>query len=75
MVRDEPPMDCLSKDQEEQLKNRGPMFRARNEEHKWRIVYLILFPETELDAMPSPCKAADVPRLQVVLLTFCRLQP
>jgi hypothetical protein len=32
------------------------MFRAGSEEEKWKIVYLILFPDTALDAMPSPCQ-------------------
>ncbi|KAF2848098.1 hypothetical protein T440DRAFT_176910 [Plenodomus tracheiphilus IPT5] len=44
----------FDKDQERKLKSRKMMFRAHSEEHKWKIVYLILFPDTGLFELPSP---------------------
>lgn len=56
VVRDAVPMEGFDKDQEKALKGRKTMFRAQTEEEKWRIVYLILFPDTALGEMPSPCE-------------------
>lgn len=49
-------MEGFDKDQEKALKGRKTMFRAQTEEEKWKIVYLILFPDTALGEMPSPCE-------------------
>jgi hypothetical protein len=49
-------MEGFDKDQERALKSRKSMFRAESEEAKWKIVYLILFPDTALGELPSPCK-------------------
>lgn len=49
-------LEGFSKEQEKDLKGRRGMFRAGSEEHKWKIVYMILFPETPATEMPSPCK-------------------
>lgn len=46
----------FDKDQEKRLKGRSDMFQADSEEEKWKIVYLILFPDTALGELPSPCK-------------------
>jgi hypothetical protein len=52
------PMEGFNKEQEEKLRDRGPMFRAKgSEEKKWNTVYLILFPYTPLGTIPSPCKS------------------
>jgi uncharacterized C2H2 Zn-finger protein len=42
-------------DQGKALRGRKTMFRAQSEEEKWKIVYLILFPDTALGELPSPC--------------------
>jgi hypothetical protein len=49
-------LDGFNKDQERQLKGRRTMFQAGSEEEKWKIVYLILFPDTPLGELPSPCE-------------------
>jgi hypothetical protein len=49
-------MEGFNKDQEKALKGRRTMFRAGSEEEKWKIVYLILFPNTTPGRLPSPCK-------------------
>ncbi|KAH4037652.1 hypothetical protein HBI56_222930 [Parastagonospora nodorum] len=54
IVRDAIPMEGFDKDQERALKSRKSMFRAESEEAKWKIVYLILFPDTALGELPSP---------------------
>jgi hypothetical protein len=56
IIKDAKPLEGFSKDQETKLRGKRSMFRAGSEEEKWKIVYLILFPETALDAMPSPCQ-------------------
>jgi len=55
-VRDAKPIDGFNKDQEKALKGRRTMFQAGNEEEKWKVIYLILFPDTPLGELPSPCK-------------------
>jgi hypothetical protein len=55
IVRDAEPMEGFNKDQEKALKGRQAMFHAESEEEKWKIVYLILFPDTALGELPSPC--------------------
>jgi hypothetical protein len=54
-MRDAEPPGGFDKDQEKALKSRSRMFQAASEEEKWRIVYLILFPDTPLGELPSPC--------------------
>jgi hypothetical protein len=55
-IRKAVPMEGFNKDQEKSLKGRRTMFRAGSEEEKWKIVYLILFPNTAPGRLPSPCK-------------------
>jgi hypothetical protein len=55
---DAAPPEGFNQDQERALKGRKNMFRAGDEEEKWKIVYLILFPETPLGELPSPCKSS-----------------
>ena len=57
IMKDAKPMEGFDKDQEKKLKSRTSMFRAENEEQKWKIIYLILFPDTALSEMPSPCRS------------------
>ncbi|KAH7075731.1 hypothetical protein BKA63DRAFT_305477 [Paraphoma chrysanthemicola] len=52
-------VEGFDKDQEKMLKSRSPMFEAENEEDKWRIIYLILFPDTPLGDLPSPYYHVD----------------
>jgi hypothetical protein len=54
-MRDAEPPSGFDKDQETALKSRSKMFQAESEEEKWRIIYLILFPDTALGELPSPC--------------------
>lgn len=49
-------VEGLNKKQIERLKYRRSMFQAGSEEEKWKIIYLICFPDTALDAMPTPCE-------------------
>jgi hypothetical protein len=49
-------IDGFNEEQKQALKSRRTMFQAGSEEEKWKIVYLILFPDTALGDMPSPCK-------------------
>jgi hypothetical protein len=49
-------MKGFDENQMKELKNKRTMHRAGSEEHKWRLIYLILFPNTTLSEMPSPCK-------------------
>lgn len=56
VIRDTQPIEGFDKDQEKKLKSRRSMFRAESEEHKWKIVYLILFPDTAPTDLPAPCK-------------------
>lgn len=53
-------MEGFDKDQERALKVRKTMFQAGSEEEKWKIVYLILFPDTALGELPSPCELYTV---------------
>jgi hypothetical protein len=55
-MREAQPPESFDKDQERRLKSRRTMFRADSEEQKWKLVYLILFPNTGAFEMPSPCK-------------------
>jgi hypothetical protein len=55
-MQDAKPMAGFNKDQEAKLKCRSTMFRAESEEHKWKIIFLILFPDTALSEIPSPCE-------------------
>lgn len=55
-IKDREVIEGFDKEQEKRLKSRSAMFRAGSEEAKWRIVYLILFPDTPLGEFPSPCK-------------------
>ncbi|KAJ4291639.1 NAD-dependent protein deacylase SIR2rp2 [Kalmusia sp. IMI 367209] len=52
-IRAQDPLEGLTKKQIEQLKHRRSMFRAGSEEEKWKIIYLICFPDTALDALPK----------------------
>jgi hypothetical protein len=52
-------VEGVDKSQIEKLKRRQNMFQADSEEEKWKLVYLILFPDTALSALPSPCKSAS----------------
>ncbi|KAF2830185.1 hypothetical protein CC86DRAFT_403493 [Ophiobolus disseminans] len=54
IVTDTLPPEGFDKDQEKELKKRKKMFRAESEEQKWKIVYLILFPDTALTELPTP---------------------
>jgi hypothetical protein len=56
IVRNAKPPEGFDKDQEKSLRGRKNMFQADSEEEKWKIVYLILFPDTALGELPSPCK-------------------
>jgi hypothetical protein len=49
-------MEGFNEAQKKELKSRRCMFRAGSEEEKWKIIYLILFPDTALNELPSPCK-------------------
>src|SRR5206468_2567761 len=51
------PLEGLDKSQVDQLKNRKSMFRAGSEEEKWKIIYLIIFPDTASNGLPSPCQS------------------
>jgi hypothetical protein len=52
-------VEGIDKSQLEKLKRRQNMFQADSEEEKWKLVYLILFPDTALSALPTPCKSAS----------------
>ncbi|KAF2036397.1 hypothetical protein EK21DRAFT_84083 [Setomelanomma holmii] len=54
VVADVPPPEGFTQDQETALKGRRSMFRAGSEEEKWKIIYLILFPDTALGQVPAP---------------------
>ena len=56
VVRIDSAADGLNKKQVERLKHRKSMFQAGSEDEKWKIVYLVCFPDTALDAMPTPCE-------------------
>jgi hypothetical protein len=62
IVTDTSPPEGFSKDQELKLKGRRTMFQAESEEEKWKIVYLVLFPNTALGDLPSPCKRVSLRR-------------
>jgi hypothetical protein len=49
------PIEGFNKEQHRALKERKAMFRA-TEEQRWVAMYLILFPDTVLGKVPSPCK-------------------
>ncbi|PSN65855.1 hypothetical protein BS50DRAFT_621649 [Corynespora cassiicola Philippines] len=53
-IREQQPEEGLDKKQIEQLKSRQSMFRADDDEEKWRIIYLILFPDTPPTQLPTP---------------------
>ena len=55
-VRSPVNIEGITKEQESALKGRRTMFQAGSEEEKWKIIYLILFPDTALSELPSPCK-------------------
>lgn len=52
------PLEGLTQEQVEQLKRRKSMFQAGSEAEKWKIVYMICFPDTAPGDMPTPCKYA-----------------
>ncbi|KAH8719328.1 hypothetical protein GQ44DRAFT_809716 [Phaeosphaeriaceae sp. PMI808] len=54
VMRDAKLIEGFDKDQEKKLKDRSTMFQAESEEHKWKIVYLILFPDTAPSELPTP---------------------
>jgi hypothetical protein len=70
-------MDGFNKDQEKELKGRRGMFRAGTEVEKWKIVYLILFPDTPLGGIPSPRKNVlylnEAPRLTITKITIANV--
>jgi hypothetical protein len=49
-------IEGINKAQYDALKDKGRMHKAQSEEDKWKIVYLILFPDTAMDEMPFPCR-------------------
>lgn len=49
-------LDGFSKAQEKQLRSRKKTDKNMTDEDKWKEIYAILFPEDDLDTMPSPCK-------------------
>lgn len=55
-VQEREPLEGIDKEKEQQLRCRKRVFRAESEEQKWKDVYLILFPDTDPFALPSPCK-------------------
>jgi hypothetical protein len=48
----------IDKDQEAQLKRRKKP--AETEEQGWKAMFLILFPDDDEDAIPSPCKSTQL---------------
>jgi hypothetical protein len=70
------PIDGFNKDQEKELKGRRGMFRAGTEVEKWKIDYLILFPDTPLGGIPSPRKTVSyinqAPRLTFTKITIAK---
>ena len=44
----------------ERLRSRRSAFMGESEEQIWKDMYLILFPQTDPTAIPSPCKCRQV---------------
>jgi hypothetical protein len=44
-----------SKEQERQLKSRKGIM-GQTQPQKWTVMYRVLFPEDEVESIPSPCK-------------------
>ncbi|KAH8717068.1 hypothetical protein GQ44DRAFT_762312 [Phaeosphaeriaceae sp. PMI808] len=54
-VKQDPiPMEGFDQNQGKLLRSRKLMFRAKSDEEKWNIIYLILFPDTAAGSQPSP---------------------
>lgn len=49
-------LDGFSKAQEKRLRSRKKADKNMTGADKWREVYLILFPDDDPEAIPSPCK-------------------
>lgn len=57
MLQPQPPyIDGFNASQRNEFKCRPKGYNLMTEEQKWRHVYLILFPDTEEQDVPSPCK-------------------
>ncbi|KAJ4360810.1 uncharacterized protein N0V89_001377 [Didymosphaeria variabile] len=54
VIRMQEPLEGLTQEQVEQLKRRKSMFQAESEVEKWKIVYMICFPDTTPGDMPTP---------------------
>jgi len=56
-VTDEKLIEGFDDEQFLKLKNKQSMHQAGNEENQWNFVYCVLFPDTHLFEVPSPCKS------------------
>jgi hypothetical protein len=55
-VREQIPLEGFDKEQERRLKSKKRSQVYQSEEHKWKGVYRILFPDDNEDGMPAPCR-------------------
>jgi hypothetical protein len=55
VVTDAKSLEGFNHEQFLKLKNRKSMHQAGSKVEQWKVVYLILFPDTALFEMPSPC--------------------
>jgi len=49
-------LDGFTKEQEEMLRSRRRVRPGTGPADKWREIYMILFPDDNVDNIPSPCK-------------------
>jgi uncharacterized Zn finger protein (UPF0148 family) len=54
------PVEGFNSTQEKLLRNRKKKQKEMTEEEKWIEVYLILFPDSDTEDLPSPCKCTAV---------------
>ncbi|KAI1810434.1 hypothetical protein GGS20DRAFT_186249 [Poronia punctata] len=53
-LESEEPSEGIDTEQEAKLKSRGKNYRNKSEPEKWRLIYMILFPEDDPKDIPSP---------------------
>lgn len=57
-IKERPPrMHGFDPSQRDQLKTRPKGYKKMSETQKWCHIYIILFPETAIADVPSPCKS------------------
>lgn len=59
-AREAPPIEGMNATQKELLRCRKRTVKNMEESEKWREMYLVLFPGTVDESIPSPCKSSDV---------------